>query len=359
MPDIDDILSQKDVWTALRECGEPVLIYGTGNGCEKLLNAFKAEGITADGIFTSDDFSQKSTFCGLDVMPLSKALERYDNFTAVLAFGTELDDVMARIDGIESTHHLYSPELSVADNSYFTVSGLKERLEDVKKVYSLLSDSRSREVFENLLCFKITGKLCYLRRSFCDRDDTFESILKLSADEAYLDLGAYNGDTVIDFVKRTNASFRALYAFEPDMRNFRKLVKNTCGIDNIELENSAAWSEDTVIRLSGASGRMSAVGNAGRLASARSVDSFLHGRDVTYIKYDVEGADRQAILGSRETIQKFSPKICTAVYHRPYDMIDIPLLLERICKGYSYYLRQYKYYPAWETELIMVKEQSV
>lgn len=354
MLDLSKLSSLTDVWQKLKESDEKILIYGIGNGCEKLLSAFEKEGIKAEGIFASDDHKKRGSFHGLPVYTYGEVRERYNKFTAVLAFGTELDDVMHRIEGIENDFTLLAPELSVADDSYFKKETFLARSGDVRKVYSLLADDRSRAVFESLCCFKITGELRYLREAFCDREDTFLNILKPTENESYLDLGAYNGDTVRELLQYTNGHYKKIYCFEPDFRNFRKLTKNLLPLDDIELENSAAWGSDTALCFSNSSGRQSAVSNTGKLTSARSVDSFLQGREVTFIKYDVEGADRQAILGSSETIKKYSPKICTAVYHRPYDFLDIPLLLNGISSRYSFYLRQYPYYPAWETELILV-----
>ena len=81
----------------------------------------------------------------------------------------------------------------------------------------------------------------------------------------------------------------------------------------------------------------------------------LCGKECTYIKYDVEGADIPALEGSRETIVKYQPKLCCALYHRCYDYIDLPLYIDDMCSGYTFYMRQQSYYPAWETELYAVK----
>ncbi|MDE6149461.1 MAG: FkbM family methyltransferase, partial [Ruminococcus sp.] len=87
----------------------------------------------------------------------------------------------------------------------------------------------------------------------------------------------------------------------------------------------------------------------------RSVDSIIKKNGCTYIKYDVEGADKQALLGSIKTIRNFNPKICTALYHRAYDILDLPLMINAIKSNYKMYLRQYPYYPCWETNLFCTK----
>ena len=358
MLDFTELECLEDVYTKLCAADKPVLVYGTGSGCEKLFCVFERYGISVQGIFASDDFKRDRFFNGFKVLSLNEAEERFGDFVAVLAFGTSLPEVMENIDRISHRHTLLAPELSVADNSFFQKSEFLDDFENVRRAYSLLADDKSREVFEGLCKFKITGELKYLREIFSSPSEVFENIIKPTAEEIYCDLGAYNGDTVRELLSYTGVKYSRIYCFEPDMRNFRKLVKSLDSLDDIEFENSAAWGSDTQLYFSNSSGRQSAVSDKGRLTSARSLDSFLSGREVTYIKYDVEGADRQAILGSRATINKYRPKICTAVYHRPYDFYKLPLLLDDICKGYSYYLRQYRYYPAWESDLFLVKKEK-
>ena len=63
---------------------------------------------------------------------------------------------------------------------------------------------------------------------------------------------------------------------------------------------------------------------------------------------------QRLLTGVQGTISKYSPKICTALYHRAYDILDIPLLINSIRSEYKLYMRQYPYYPAWETNLFAV-----
>lgn len=57
-----------------------------------------------------------------------------------------------------------------------------------------------------------------------------------------------------------------------------------------------------------APGRQGRVDAAGKKVRARSLDSILAGKKCTYIKYDVEGADLEALKGSEYTISRYAPK---------------------------------------------------
>ena len=75
---------------------------------------------------------------------------------------------------------------------------------------------------------------------------------------------------------------------------------------------------------------------------ADSIDNKLKGRKATYIKMDVEGSELEALKGSIETIKKYRPKLAISLYHKPEDVIEIPVFLEKLDLGYKYYLRHYQ-----------------
>ena len=79
-------------------------------------------------------------------------------------------------------------------------------------------------------------------------------------------------------------------------------------------------------------------------------------RDVDYIKYDVEGSEREAILGSQKTISEHTPALLVSLYHRSEDLFDLPLLLHELCPDYKLYLRRMRYIPAWDINLYAIKK---
>lgn len=339
---------------SVKNAGAPVYIYGMGNGGEKVLKWCEDNGITPAGVFASDGFVRGQSFCGYRVQSLAQVEEQESDFTVLLAFGTSLPEVMGHIEDIEKRRRLYAPDVSVIGSSAFDRAFLDENKGLVERVCGLFEDELSRRTFAGLCAYKITGELRYLREIFTHETKP-SPLLGLGGDEIYCDLGAYNGDTVGQFVKAVG-TYKKIYALEPEKRNFQKCVKNCMGLDNIELINSAAWAFDGAMGFSDGSGRQAKLeaGGSGAIA-VRSLDSVLGGRECTYIKYDVEGADIPALEGSKQTVKKYRPKLCCALYHRPYDFITIPAYLSENFEGYKYYLRQDIYYPAWETDLYAVR----
>ena len=100
-------------------------------------------------------------------------------------------------------------------------------------------------------------------------------------------------------------------------------------------------------------GRNSKVGGE-TVILMRALDTVLSGDKVTYIKYDVEGAEYEALLGSKDAIRRHKPKLFCAVYHRNEDLFRIPLLIAELGPEYKLYLRHYPYIPAWETNIVAI-----
>lgn len=344
-------MSLKSSWEFLRETKLPVLIYGMGDGCLKLKKQFDRFGIKESGIFASDGFVRGHSFLGHKVLSLSQAEEQFGEFVVALAFGAGYKELMDKIDGISKKHKLLLPDTAVVGGDPFTKEYLKENFSKAAKVCEMLADEQSRLVYEKVTAYKITGELKFLRECETLPEEAYRNIIKPEICRKYVDLGAFNGDTVAEFLKYGGKSDCGIIAVEPDARNFRKLSAATEKLDNCRCINAAAWDLSGEICFSSAGGRMGRADKQGKPVKCVSVDDVLQGSPADYVKYDVEGSEKQALQGTSQTIKKFAPKLCVAAYHRLEDMIELPLMIHELQPGYKFYFRHYPYYPAWETNL--------
>jgi hypothetical protein len=56
---------------------------------------------------------------------------------------------------------------------------------------------------------------------------------------------------------------------------------------------------------------------------------------VDFIKMDVEGAERNALAGARQTILRFKPRMAVGSYHLSDDYIRIPAIVSSIRQDYQ------------------------
>ena len=345
--------NQISVWQALKGSSEPVVLYGMGDGADKVLAAFEKYGITAAGVMASDGFVRGQQFHGFTVKRLSDFEKEYGDFTIALCFASQLPEVMATIKSAASRHRLLVPSVPAFGDVLFDDDFINAHLADMEAAYALLADEQSRAVFKNVLRFYHTGDISLLDAITTPKDEAFDDILKLGRAEIYVDLGAYNGDTVDEFLHYTRGEYREIIALEPNAKNFKKLQAHCEGMPRVRLLKLGAWSENTTLTFNNKAGRNSAVADSGVETPVAALDELLSG-GATYIKADVEGADREALLGMRRTLNAYKPKLNFAAYHRFEDIFGLVLLIHELNPDYKLYLRHHPYIPAWDTNLYCV-----
>ncbi|MDO5441952.1 MAG: FkbM family methyltransferase, partial [Bacillota bacterium] len=221
----------------LQAATKPIYLYGTGNAAEKIIKYLNDNNITIAGIFASDGFVRDRSFCGYKIISYSDAKAKNQNMIVLLAFGSHLESVIENIKKIACEQELYAPDLAIAGTDNFVYDE-----NQYNQLRSILADDKSREVLDSVVNYKISGDIKYLLECETDDDENWQ-LLKLSSDEEYLDLGAYTGDTVRQFLALTNGYYNSIYAVEPETRNYRKLTENCSNLDNCTLLNCAVSSE--------------------------------------------------------------------------------------------------------------------
>lgn len=350
------------LWDRLGSADKKIVLYGMGDGAEKIKAALDEKGIPLADIMASDEFVRGHSFMGIRVKTLAEVEDLYgDDFIILMCFGTQIPEVMEKIAYISRKHELYAPNVPVAGEGLFDLDYARAHRGELEKVYRLLADEQSKKVFENVIRYKLSGRLDYLTEAETPSEEKF-NLLKIGTEEIYVDLGAYDGDTVIEFLNETSMQFTKIYAMEPDTKNYRKMKRRLymLGSAIFEAYNCGAWDEDASVVFNLRSGRSSKAApdknvslNPARFREVKmlKVDTLLRGNPVTYLKMDVEGAEEKALLGARETIANFSPKLNIALYHRNEDMFKIPLLVNSAQKKYKLYMRHHPYFPDWDTNL--------
>ena len=354
-----------DLWHYLEKANRPIVMYGMGNGADKIIAVCEKYGIEISDFFASDGFVRGHSFHGKTVISYSAMKEKYQgqNPIILLSFASSLPDVMALFKKIGEECELYAPDVPVFGETLFTIEFFEENCSRFEAVYNMLADDESKRIFENVISYKLTGNINYLWNSESDKATVYEEILDCKNISRYVDLGAYNGDTIREMLN-FNPNLTHAIALEPDARNFRKLTEYAQTVESIEINciNAGAWCESTTLLFDASGNRNAGIVSKGNIVSkikevsVISVDEVLTGASVDYIKYDVEGSEKEALLGSKNTIQKHSPKLLVSLYHRSEDLFLLPELIKELNADYSLYLRRFPYIPAWDLNLYAIKK---
>ncbi len=354
-----------DLWHYLAKSERPIVMYGMGNGADKIIAVCKKYGIEISDFFASDGFVRGHSFHGKTVISYSAMKEKYEGQDPIvlLSFASSLPDVMALFKKIGKECELYAPDVPVFGETLFTIEFFNDNYARFEAVYNSLADEESKRIYENVISYKLTGDIRYLWESESNKAQVYNEILDCTSIKSYLDLGAYNGDTIREMLFY-NPQLQSTVALEPDARNFRKLCEYAQGVENCNIKciNSGAWNENTTLLFDASGNRNAGIVSKGNIVSkikevnVVSVDSVLDGGQIDYIKYDVEGSEKEALLGSAQTIKAHAPKLLISLYHRSEDLFSLPELLKELNPDYSLYLRRFPYIPAWDLNLYAINK---
>ncbi len=235
-------------------------------------------------------------------------------------------------------------------DSYYVIKNYS-KYKDVRDNY--LEDEKSKYIYNALLYSMLTEttKSCL---EVMEKDMYF-AIPEFAGnfDEVFVDAGAFVGDSVERFMWENLGTFRHIYAFEPGEKQFAALVCRTerllkewavdpdtitlvkAGLSEKNSEMSCAYLDDHPLRhalYEGASKNM---------IKTYSLDSFLKGKEVSFIKVDIEGMEMEFLHGAKNTIKKYKPKMALCAYHYPCDLFSLAQYVRELCPEYKFKIRHH------------------
>lgn len=218
---------------------------------------------------------------------------------------------------------------------------------DVREGLKVWADDQSRNEYIAQLGWHTSLDRSVLPPHLRQEDIYFPSdIIERSSEEVFVDCGAFDGDTVQEFMRRCGTSFARIVAIEPDPTNFAALKERIGSMPEglrgrIALIRSAVGASKEVVRFNPTASAASAVGSGSSEVASAPLDDLLVNEAPSYIKMDIEGAERGAIQGARRLLSNNAPVLAICLYHRLEHLWEIPLLIRSYNQGYNLFLRRY------------------
>jgi len=245
--------------------------------------------------------------------------------------------------GFSTVNLIYKYDLETSD--FLDKHDPGEVAAGLRRARQLFCDQKSLDVFDSILERVFGGgKNPDLMVNVCEGDQYFPAdIIRLSEHECFVDVGAFDGDTVRDFVTRTGGQFDRVDAFEVSRINYSHLTANVAlmpGADRINALNLGIWDADCDVTYSIGQSQ-STIGHGEARGHVVRLDDVLGDERVTFIKMDIEGAELNALQGARTVIQTQKPRLAICVYHHLKHLWEIPLYINELVPDYRFYLRHH------------------
>ena len=163
--EISGIDKEKSFWQRLPDlaANKPLVLYGMGDGADKLLNQLAARQLEPAGIFASDEFVRGQSFAGMPVLTYAEAKQRLGNMIVLVCFGTEQPEVLANINQIASEQELYAPHLPLFGNTLADEAFWQQNRQRLAAAAEIWADAASRAVDINYLYYMWTGRVDFLQ----------------------------------------------------------------------------------------------------------------------------------------------------------------------------------------------------
>jgi FkbM family methyltransferase len=250
-----------------------------------------------------------------------------------------------KIDYLNNDYSLIAEHISLMCTS----------IDEYKWIYDHLEDYRSKKVLNGIIKYWFNFDIVSMHK-LCETlySDYFDlDILECTKNEVLVDMGAYIGDSAFDFVN-TFGDYAKIYAYEVTPRTFEVLKKNLEQLKNIYPIQKGLGLEESVMYITDTgNGAGNTVSYKGTIAvPIVSLDEDIQ-EPVSLIKMDIEGAEKDALLGSIRHIKEEKPKLLISAYHIPNDLFQIPKLVNEIRDDYKFYLRFNGHNCLWPCDYVL------
>src|SRR5579884_630497 len=221
-----------------------------------------------------------------------------------------------------------------------------ESAADVLRSFDVLADDHSRDQFFRQITWRLAGDFDALGDPIKEEIYFPSGITSYNGQETFIDCGAYDGDTILRFLDRTQGAFHKVFAFEPDPANLSALDKTISSLpvavqQKIRIFPYALGDVTCKVRFSATGTLGAAVGEGDLEIDCVRLDDVLESEMPTYIKMDIEAYEPNALRGGAEIIRRHQPVIAACSYHVQDHVWTIPLIMKEINPGYAILMRHH------------------
>lgn len=325
--------------------GKNAALYGAGKYGRNALDNIRKYLPQLNVVCFLDDnkIRNSGTVDGVEVLSLDEAMEQIGDFN-ILITNYYVPSVLKKIEdhNFNLNQVFFWSELLIED---IEKTFLEVNTDNLKQSYDFLCDYQSKQIFQSMVEARFTKNTALLSRT-CQQNQYFpEDIFSLGQDEVFVDAGAFDGDTIEQFLKNTNFKYKNIYAFEPDKSNYERLLGRNYDA-NILVYNAGLYDKTTELCFSANKGGSSKIEAEGEdTISVFQFDEMeLPDDNITFVKMDIEGSELKALQGMEKVIKRCKPKLAICIYHKFEDLWELPLYIKKLVPEYRLYIRNYTTY---------------
>jgi FkbM family methyltransferase len=229
-----------------------------------------------------------------------------------------------------------------------------EQSQQILAAADLWSDEKSCQLYLDQIRWRALGDWDWSCAPDPEESYFLDSIYQLTDHEAFIDCGAFDGDTIQSFLTRIHSQFDSILAIEADALTYPKLTAYLNSLDpavkaKIDDRYCAVGAQRGIVRFNDTGGVDSQISETGSSSvECYPLDELVGNECASFIKMDIEGAEFDTLTGARHLIARERPILAVCVYHYQNDLWRLPLLIKEFAPDYHFYLRAHEG-DAWQT----------
>ena len=350
---LEDIFKRQTA-TPLKKLDKPIVLYGAGDLGQMAKDFFTNVGVKVEFIIdaNADKCRKVKKWKGSKILFPNEvdsfAKNRYKVVVCIVTspYTLILDSLL--LDGWQDISPFYDIA-QIFSSDHPLNNGWYAEHKDIsnsKSVLGFWSDNISRAYYLQFIAWRVLREEWLFKGINVDNNNRFfikELIKVLSDNEYFIDIGAHHGNTTKKFIKIVNNKFKKVLAIEPDLINVNRITKDKYfKRQDVKLLNIAIGDSPDYSGFFGGYGYMSKLSKHGNCnVQVKTLDSL----DVkpTFIKMHIEGGEKAALEGGKNTIISNRPIVVITAYHNIDGIYKLPLWFRENLENYSLILRNHSW----------------
>ena len=322
---------------------------GGGHAAEYFIKYLTKNNVKIEAII---DKKRKGTIEGIVIYSFEEVKKQYDIEKAVFVISAPSckDEIRSELLQYVKAEQIYYFEVELyqyyGSNYNIYKKYVLNNIRGLAEIYTNLSDEFSKKTMLRVIEGRLTGNLDVISDIWVKNQYWPEDIIRLDEKEVIIECGSFDGETLKELCTRLNYKYKHIYCFEPDSQCKNVLTQVINSIDSnsgITYFQKGTYNETTVLYfmnedLSSGLSKIDETGDS--KIEVVAIDDVIS-EEVTYIKMDIEGAELDTLMGAKEIITKYKPKLAVCIYHKDSDILDIMKYLQTLNSQYRFYIRHH------------------
>jgi FkbM family methyltransferase len=320
-----------------------IALYGAGQFGQLMLDYMKDNNYKINCYLDSDKKLYGQKIQDIEI----KSLDNFSGGTILITAHRAIDD-LKRI--IKDAYPV------MAFEEWFAIKNI-DKYEHLRNM--VLADDESKHVLDVIVYEMLTNSNIYFSEIYSPEQYFCLKEFIEGLNECFVDVGAYTGEGVEQFIWKRSGIFNKIYAFEPMSKHYNAMLKRVsrlieewgieagkielvkAGISDIESNMEVSIEEDRVSTSTFLDN--SVYSEKTEQIPIYTLDKYFANKTVTFIKADIEGFEMKMLKGAKEIVKQNKPKLAICVYHKANDIFDFIEYLRGIVPEYKFRLRHHSY----------------